>query len=81
MKEKATTLAKKLGFHSATFELEWNGYSVFVADYESGEVHFTGYPTYILISENGNARVVNIEEVYSIMGISFGNIDAEQELV
>lgn len=79
-KDIALKFAKSKGFVSVSFEQEWNGFDVFVAETDSKKTLITGYPFFILV-KNGVARENTPSELYSIMGFSEVTSDSAESLV
>ena len=53
--KKASEMAKASIYHDAEYLGTWNAYEVFRPVFDDDEVHYTGFPQFILCS-NGEAR-------------------------
>lgn len=67
MNKKNKELAKKHGFHDAKYIGVWNNYKVYEAIFTDGEVHYIGYPQYILCKDNETRWCKDYEESMEIM--------------
>lgn len=64
----ANTMAKEEGYDSAIYETIWKIYTVYSAAYNSSSPEMcTGYPSYILISEQNPPRWATLDEVHDIL--------------
>ena len=62
------TFAKTQGFDSASYVMEWEGFSVYVLEHDTDDgLYYTGYPVFALINEQNDAREATAEEMHGIM--------------
>ena len=67
---KAKEFAKERGYNYIRYKCPYKSYiAYFVHEEEPDSIDYFGYPSYILVSANGNARMANFDEVYDILAL------------
>lgn len=62
------SFAKAQGFDLASYVMEWEGFSVYVLEHDTGDgVCYTGYPIYALDDGQGHIREALYEEMMNIL--------------
>lgn len=62
------SFAKAQGFDLASYVMEWEGFSVYALEHDTGgELCFTGYPIYALVDSQGNIREALYDEMNAIL--------------
>lgn len=65
--EKARKIAQQSIYDNVKYIGKWKGYDVFEPTFDDDEVHFIGFPQFILYNEKGYRWTNNNEESSAIM--------------
>lgn len=65
--EKARKMAQQSIYDNVKYIGKWKGYDVFEPTFDDDEVHFIGFPQFILYDEKGYRWTNNNEECSAIM--------------
>ncbi|MBQ7042302.1 MAG: hypothetical protein IJN66_06305 [Muribaculaceae bacterium] len=66
--KKAKEFAQSQGLNYISYRKIWNGFAVyFVSETEPKGVSYGGYPDYILVATDTNARMATFEEINEIL--------------
>ena len=67
---KVKEFAKEQGYNYVKYKCPYKSYIAYFAHKEEpNDIDYFGYPSYILVSANGNARMANFDEVYDILAL------------
>ena len=77
--KKVLEYAKKMGYESAYFRLEWKGYNVYQPVY-SDELAYIGLPLMIL-EKDGKFRMTDVDESFEILDITAEEDERISEVV
>ena len=64
---EAKKLAKEAGFHDAKLIGKWKGYEIVEPAFPDGEIHFIGFPQYILCKDEKLRWTEDYQESLDIM--------------
>ena len=74
----AFAYAKEIGFDSCRFEKEWNSYMAFYVWNKVSEGTYVGYPQFVLVDDDMNARMAGHDELFK--GLFFDNSKRTPEI-
>lgn len=62
------SFAKAQGFDLASYVMEWEGFSVYALEHDTGgELYYTGYPVFALVNEHKEIREATDKEMHNII--------------
>lgn len=62
------SFAKAQGFDFASYVMEWEGFSVYALEHDTGgELYYTGYPVFALVNEHKEIREATDKEMHNII--------------